>query len=510
MKKLSMILMAGLLVLGLSQCKKENTNNNNEETEGVKITLTVDDGGAKADVTPNEPYSPVTFQPDDKILVANGGLYVGYLSYQSGVFSGNITATLTDTDALHFFFVGNKVNTSNLTPGSTENITVDMSDQSGSPAVISYASLPYNGSPSVSASVKLLIKASGLVKFTTNIGTTNDVTVSKTGMYNAMNIGFGTTPSFTPAQSTTNPGAITLKRYTGDSENKTFIAVIPQQEALSGVTVTSVETRPGIVVPTVTIPAVEENTNYYDNGDDHLGVKLIIDYVFSVSNNTTVRFASGNLQYHATEQTWRFAEHQYDFAQTTNGAWNTSGWVDLFGWGTWGSGQNPLNISTDNSDYQWSSDFSGTLTNNSETGWRTLTQNEFNYLFHHRTNAKNKYAAATVCDVHGLVILPDDWTLPGNCSFTVGFANRWSTNTYDATQWTSMESAGAVFLPAAGSREQYDVGRVDYVGYLGRYWSSSTGNGDNVVETGFFDDSVYPASVGGIRRGGNSVRLVRE
>ena len=68
---------------------------------------------------------------------------------------------------------------------------------------------------------------------------------------------------------------------------------------------------------------------------------------FSVSATKQVQFSQGNLQYNSSEATykWRFAEHQYDYV----GAWNTSTWVDLFGWGTWsGDATNPINESTNN------------------------------------------------------------------------------------------------------------------------------------------------------------------
>ena len=47
------------------------------------------------------------------------------------------------------------------------------------------------------------------------------------------------------------------------------------------------------------------------------------------ANGDQIVFSQGNLQY-KDGTGWRFAEHQWDFV----GAWNTSDWVDLFGWGT--------------------------------------------------------------------------------------------------------------------------------------------------------------------------------
>ena len=53
-----------------------------------------------------------------------------------------------------------------------------------------------------------------------------------------------------------------------------------------------------------------------------------------------VHFSQGNLQYQASTNTWRFAEHQYDYvgADNANISATYTGWIDLFVWGT---GNNP-------------------------------------------------------------------------------------------------------------------------------------------------------------------------
>ena len=80
--------------------------------------------------------------------------------------------------------------------------------------------------------------------------------------------------------------------------------------------------------------------------------------LFSISPTQQVRFAPGNLQYQASTNTWRFAEHQWDVIGSDNSDISStySGWIDLFGWGTsgWNSGANcyqPWSVSVDDSDY---------------------------------------------------------------------------------------------------------------------------------------------------------------
>ena len=68
-----------------------------------------------------------------------------------------------------------------------------------------------------------------------------------------------------------------------------------------------------------------------------------------------------------------------------------------------------------------------------------------------------------------------------------------------------MESAGAVFLPAAGYRDGTDV---DYVGSAGYYWSATPYDASNAYELYFNSYSLNPPRDDGRYRG-QSVRLVR-
>lgn len=218
---------------------------------------------------------------------------------------------------------------------------------------------------------------------------------------------------------------------------------------------------------------------------------------FSVSATQQVHFSQGNLQYQASTNTWRFAEHQYDYVGTqtaddygyyggnVSGSDNHSisstynGWIDLFGWGT---GSNPTLSSNIDGYYGTFVDWGcNAISNGGDTAnqWRTLTQAEWEYLLNTRTDASSKRGIGNINGVGGLIILPDSCTLPSECSFTSGFATNnpnnnpdWTHNSYTLAQWVQMETVGAVFLPAAGYRN----GTVVYfVGRYGSYWSSTPG-----------------------------------
>ena len=280
-----------------------------------------------------------------------------------------------------------------------------------------------------------------------------------------------------------------------------------------------------------------------------LAVRLAKDITpaFSVSENKRVLFSPGNLQYCAGTNTWRFAEHQWDFVgdaesgtvyangEKCNNALISatySGWIDLFGWGTsgWNSGAKayqPYSTSRDSTDY-----FVGNNKNNSLTGeyanadwavynkigndpagtWRTLTYEEWEYMLNKRPNYAQLRGLATVNDVPGCVLLPDNWSTPSGITFSVISNSSFSDNVYNAAQWEKMENAGAVFLPAAGNRISsilFDVSE------WGTYWTASvnpnpTEYKDRVWCFSFYDNA-YPHIWGRqYRHFGSSVRPVQD
>ena len=241
---------------------------------------------------------------------------------------------------------------------------------------------------------------------------------------------------------------------------------------------------------------------------------------FSVSAGKQVYFSQGNLQAMATDGdtwTWDFADNQWNYVGNSiantkingNGSVSEDGTVDLFGWSTaatyYGINKNDYGAYYSGAFVDWGN-ISDIISSYGE-GWKTLTKDEWIYLFNTRTNAADKYATATVNGVWGLVILPDNWTLPEGCSFTAGTNFGFVENVYDATAWGKMEAAGAVFLPAAGYRStgQY----VNSVGEVGYYWSATIYN-ESQAYCVYFNGYDFYAYSEDDRHFGNSVRLVTE
>ncbi len=207
--------------------------------------------------------------------------------------------------------------------------------------------------------------------------------------------------------------------------------------------------------------------------------------LFSVSEDGhQVRFALGNLEY---DGSYHFAAHQYDYG-------------GYFGMETCGD---PTITATDSSDYTLFDDWGSHIGN----GWRTLTHDEWAYVIWERAGASNKRGAATVCGVHGMVLLPDEWhggTFHAGFNYENNDTVGWNRNVYDASSWSSMEAAGAVFLPAAG----YGM-EVGGAGSHGCYWSfpPNYGHDEDYI---YFKKSRVDFYAGGFLYDGMSVRLVQD
>ena len=260
----------------------------------------------------------------------------------------------------------------------------------------------------------------------------------------------------------------------------------------------------------------------------------VLPGLFSVNaDGQQVQFSQGNLQYRASTRTWRFAKHQYDVVGDAtagnvyeNGVKSNNeaigndydGWIDLFGWGT---GSTPTLSATDTQLYltyhEWGNN---TIQTSTHTGWRTLTNKEYVYLVHDRANAAMLFGLGSVNGQNGVILLPDDWCMPAGLSFTASTtrglewngtyyfneqADNYTHNAYTEAEWAQMESAGAVFLPAAGYREGTTV---SLVGTAIDYWSASQ-NGTMAGGVSGNSKRLHPQSDGDLYYG-DCVRLVKD
>jgi hypothetical protein len=270
--------------------------------------------------------------------------------------------------------------------------------------------------------------------------------------------------------------------------------------------------------------------------------------LFSVSETKKIVFSQGNLQYHKDSNVWRFAEDQLLYLGENNNNIETGGtWIDLFGWSggiinkyyptasksTKSSSEKSskhnnkatadnqsqrdpkFGVNTSIMQYDYFGSFVDwgvkQIGSDSAEVWRTLTAEEWNYIFEGRKNASALWGVAQVWGVNGLILLPDNWVAPEGVFFKPGFYEEedvWYFSvhqTFTQTLWLRMQQAGAVFLPASGYRFGAGASNMEYCGY---YWSASA-DGSNRAVCLYFDsdgksmDSNY-------RHYGLSVRLVKD
>ncbi len=235
MKRLGMIVMAGLLVLGLAQCKKEQTNNTQSEGNVVRIALNVGpstgsgtNNGSRVNVDPDA-MEQVTFASGDQIVVASNGAVVGTLEHNGTNFTGDITSP-TEGQPLYFYFLGNKQGT---VANGTAELTVNISDQTteaGLP-VISMGKSTVDYSAEVTSYTSRLYNKCSLMMF--NVTTPSTAAICITGMNNTVTVDFSnpTDENYGFSYGKDGDGLITMPGVT--SENDTTWAIVLPQDALA-------------------------------------------------------------------------------------------------------------------------------------------------------------------------------------------------------------------------------------------------------------------------------------
>lgn len=276
-----------------------------------------------------------------------------------------------------------------------------------------------------------------------------------------------------------------------------------------------------------------------------------IDGLFTLCDGRQVHFSKGNLQYQASTSTWRFAENQWDYVGNSdvgtvfeNGikcdnsfiSSTYDGWIDLFGWGTsgWnngnvyyrpydyeqyyynntGQGYGPTNgVSYENNligiyaNADWGVYNAITNGGNSPNLWRTLTQDEWKCIFEDRTTPSGiRFAKATVNDVKGVILLPDNWDASVyELSYPNAYMAPCGVNIITDADWGILESNGVIFLPVTGIRRGTFVGQC----YEGYYWSTSYFD-SNAASGEEFGDTFLSVNLVTPRYYGYSVRLVHD
>jgi len=236
-----------------------------------------------------------------------------------------------------------------------------------------------------------------------------------------------------------------------------------------------------------------------------------VDGLFSISENKQVYFSQGNLQYQPSSNTWQFARNQYDIIERNDYLQideNYDGWIDAFAWGTsgnnhgavcyqpWSNSENDFdffaygdsvaNLYDHTGQADWG--YNRILNGGNQTGqWRTLTKDEWEYIFDKRsTTSGARFAHAVVNSAFGIILFPDDWDSAVYPFVEVNkkkIFSPFTTNVISETDWNALHyQYGLVLLPI------YQRGCA--------YWSSNYNNeNDEYGLNCAFEISTLPGSI---------------
>ena len=331
-----------------------------------------------------------------------------------------------------------------------------------------------SGANALLPSGMVLTNQLAVVKFTIkDEDGTNDITANLIGL----TASDGTSTYHINREAGPGPIYLALRPASGDIKLTAFDATQNYVKFLHGKTLSAGSLYPIVLQMPVVTPPVNA-----------------IRGLFTVNEaGTQVYFSRGNLRATGTAAstpesgwTWSFAEHQYDALGNCNdnksitglGMVSQNATIDLFGWSAPGSCFG-IDVSTSGTEHylgrfvDWGIIFG--------EGWRTLTKDEWNYLFYGRPNADQRIGVGRVGNTPGLFLLPDVFADPktntGACSVGGAFvpqivgAHSNDQNSYPlGGNWEAMEAAGAVFLPITLHRaEQNSIANP----HEGVYWTSS-------------------------------------
>jgi len=497
MKKLSTIIMALALVLGMSQCKKQETPTTGNTTPiypGVHITVNVgdqdgkdgkDNNGEKHNIAPANGL--FAFSDDDQLYVGHNGEYVGTLTFANGFFDGTIHPNPNVTDKpLHFYFVGNAAVTGTTVANQTTSLSINIANQSANLPVLSYgASNELYTGPNTTYSTTLKNKCA-LVRINLLTETTDAITLSN--VPTEATIDFANN-AITPNTNTTDD--ITLYGEEG-VETHRWAILLPgtnlsncnviwqgagNMPSIGNNTYVNAGIGEGIQIQNQTAVALPADTLVIKNGN--------VFAEFSVSPTKKVYFSKANLTWNPTDKYHFHAtqfeeEHSggssilnFDYTTTLPAYGNVTlsnlTGLDRFTWGhistqcinssDWLSNDDIA----DGADPEWGKQMTG----EGNDQWRTLTADEWNYLLHERSG--NRFMTVSVLipctykgeaaytNISGLLLFPDNFDFSG-----LGLT--------EATGWlgrvNKVYAASSSYTPASGNYTVDDGIVTNYAHYL--------------------------------------------
>lgn len=545
-KSLAMLICAVSLMMGAVSCKKEDAVKTGEKmTIGASISRS-GNGGTKTGLEPHEGYCDVVWSPADKIMLYSqtaGETF--YISEGMGTTEASF-AGLKPGDAPYYGFYP----ASGCTCTGVGKFTI------GIPASKPYSDFIENAGPMAGYSEDGKTLAFQNAMSWLNISFTGDATIKSVELTDKSGKCLNGTLQVTvnddhtlTTEMTDGTSTLSIVSTAGvplnNDEPVVFKFLVPAG-AFTGEKNVEIKVTTESSIPKTFTRTLQDGIAAGKVYNANIKTK-IKQPGFSVANGKRVFFSPGNLQYLPCEKKWQFASKQWEICDDDESnhhidesIYTETGisWIDLFGWGTSDNNHGaityqPWKLDRDsNTHFKAYGDIDKDLdaqeprladwgygkTIGGENDWKTLSDNEWNYLLNSRENAVGLKSTGNINGVNGAIFLPDEWILPEGASFTPNAAD-YATNTYTEEQWEVMESAGAAFLPAAGALDaNSDERLLAQVNFAGWYWTTKH---DGQTAPG--DGGPYYAAYGMVitgsgvfvwgacdRSDGFSVRLVRD
>ena len=469
-------------LMTMTQCRKQETVPAMPSANTIKMTITAGPG-AKTDITDE---GRIKWTSGDKLYVSDGENWLGSLDLYSGAgsatgkFTGEISG-ISDGTTCHFFYLGHDNGMTGAT--GTANAVISFASQDGSKD----DAFKYHLGHGKAVVTVIDDVATGAVSMRTEIAIAHlKLKMDGEDYTGPVTMDVSNTMTVSPGGTFSGSGnGITIGNGDGEHGDR-YVTLIPTEEtnvSFSGCATGSMTFGQGI-----------HANNLYGMTN---GIEVTVEAAkFSVGENTTVEFAPGNLWADATDAetpVFYFETNQWSFADD----WDASH-VSHFKW------CDAETAVTDDEYYSYSENLfcseNFTVDGDSHNDWRTLSDDEWNYLLKERREATELCAWKDLDDDgehKGLVILPDDTEEP-------------LTVMDDIITVSDLASFGAVFLPVAGVRDRELV--IDLDAAVGYYWSSTP------LED--YDDDAYYLRFDpgwgnvytepGTRGHGRTVRLVRD
>ena len=337
MKRLSTIIMALALVLGMSQCKKQETPATGNTNKGVYITVNAGDNGGKEDNSDKHAIAPAfglfAFTNNDVLYVGHDGKFVGTLTFNNGFFSGTIYPNEDVIDQkLHFYFLGNSVLSETPAEGTTTSLNISIADQSTNLPVLSYgaSTKPFTGEGTTYSTT--LKNKCALVKF--NLANQGDYEVTLSNVHTLATVNFANPTAETAIVATEGQTNANMTLYGEEGNTAIRWAIL-----LPG---TNLGDKIGEDEGDLTWDGEDElpvmgNNTYINSGLSINNPKPApagpeLEYavhtsgnelsVFSVSDTKQVYFSRGNLKAsfhtHSYADGWSFHDTQFDEVAVPN------------------------------------------------------------------------------------------------------------------------------------------------------------------------------------------------